>query len=102
MDDDISLALKPGDNTSSEFTSVYADMVPQWQSLYGEIAGASAPTHPTESLHQDPQAVRVAFTAQRLIESAMLGLSKFARRVTGSWTIFAWRGESLSTAAPTV
>ncbi|MEU1228987.1 carbamoyltransferase C-terminal domain-containing protein [Streptomyces sp. NPDC005828] len=87
-DGDYRLAVAPltehhGRSTDDDLGQDYRQMVLAWRKLYAELAGAEGPTAPLERLHEDPTAVLVAYTAQRMVEEVMGELSGAARQAAG-------------------
>ncbi|MFJ4620287.1 carbamoyltransferase C-terminal domain-containing protein [Streptomyces sp. NPDC088812] len=86
--DGLRLAVPPlpendGHATIDEIGSHYGATVTAWRELYAKLAGADRPSVPADRLNEDPAAVLVAYTAQRLIEDAVTSLAATARRLAG-------------------
>lgn len=78
------LAERFGRATNDDIGRDYEQMLRAWGALYSEIAETGAPTAPVERLHEDPAAVLVAYTAQRIVEEAMDELAEAARHSAGT------------------
>ncbi|MFF5030177.1 carbamoyltransferase C-terminal domain-containing protein [Streptomyces collinus] len=86
--DDFRLVLEPlperaGRADSEEIKEQYEKVVARWRGLYSRIAGADGPGAPEERLADDPRAVLVAYTAQRLVEETVTHLASQARKAAG-------------------
>ncbi|MFE7648755.1 carbamoyltransferase C-terminal domain-containing protein [Streptomyces phaeoluteigriseus] len=78
-----SLPESHGQATIDEIGRHYGATVAAWRDLYSKLAGADGPTVPVHRLPEDPAAVLVAYTAQRLIEDAVTSLASTARGLAG-------------------
>ncbi|MFJ9850462.1 carbamoyltransferase C-terminal domain-containing protein [Streptomyces sp. NPDC101150] len=86
--DDFRLAVEPlterrGSTTADEIKEHYDTVVGRWRERYTKIAGADGPTAPEERLTEDPNAILVAYTAQRLIEQTVTHLAALTRKTSG-------------------
>ncbi|WP_310729057.1 carbamoyltransferase C-terminal domain-containing protein [Streptomyces sp. N2A] len=86
--DDFGLAVEPlaesrGSATADEIKAQYDDTVGRWRERYTKIAGVDGPRVPEERLTDDPNAVLVAYTAQRLIEQTVTHLAALTRKAAG-------------------
>ncbi|REK91999.1 carbamoyltransferase [Streptomyces inhibens] len=86
--DDFRLAVEPlaesrGSATADEIKEQYDTVVGRWRERYTKIAGADGPTAPEERLTEDPNAILVAYTAQRLIEQTVTHLAALTRKASG-------------------
>ncbi|MFD5269000.1 carbamoyltransferase C-terminal domain-containing protein [Streptomyces sp. NPDC058335] len=72
-----------GSATIDEIGRHYAATVGSWRDLYAKLAGAEGPVCPAHRLTEDPAAVLVAYTAQRLIEDAVTSLAATAGQLAG-------------------
>ncbi|MEU9119872.1 carbamoyltransferase C-terminal domain-containing protein [Streptomyces sp. NPDC048506] len=86
--DDFRLAVAPlvesrGSATADEIKEQYDTVVGRWRERYTTIAGADGPSAPEERLTEDPDAVLVAYTAQRLIEQTVTHLAALTRKTSG-------------------
>lgn len=86
--DDLRLALEDraprvAAYASHEIVEQYHDVLDSWRVVYDRIAGIDKPSRPTFALHEDPAAVLVAHSAQRLVEEGVRWLAERARSVTG-------------------
>ncbi|MFI8326331.1 carbamoyltransferase C-terminal domain-containing protein [Streptomyces sp. NPDC085529] len=77
------LAERPGRSTDDDLGRDYQRMLLTWREVYSHVAGAEGPSMPLERLHEDPAAVLVAYTAQRIVEDVMGELSSAARQAAG-------------------
>ncbi|MGW1375993.1 carbamoyltransferase C-terminal domain-containing protein [Streptomyces sp. NPDC002446] len=87
--DDFRLAVEPlaesrGSATADEIKEQYETVVGRWRERYTKIAGAPGPTAPEERLTEDPRAILVAYTAQRLIEQTVTHLAALTRKAAGT------------------
>ncbi|NEB39627.1 carbamoyltransferase C-terminal domain-containing protein [Streptomyces sp. SID14515] len=87
--DDFRLAVGPlvestGRASATEIKEQYDLMVAAWRDRYAKIAGASGPTRPEGSLADDPGAVLVAYTAQRVVEESVTALAAMTRKISGT------------------
>ncbi|MCQ4081083.1 carbamoyltransferase [Streptomyces sp. RB6PN25] len=83
--DDFRLAVRPlaeshGRAPAEEIKEQYDAVVGAWRERYTAIAGATGPSVPEERLADDPKAVLVAYTAQRIIEETVTHLAAIARK----------------------
>ncbi|WP_407285413.1 carbamoyltransferase C-terminal domain-containing protein [Streptomyces sp. BP-8] len=86
--DDFRLAIGPleestGRATADEIKEQYDTTVAAWRERYTKIAGASGPTLPEGRLAEDPKAVLVAYTAQRIVEETVTALAATTRKLSG-------------------
>ncbi|MFF8370349.1 carbamoyltransferase C-terminal domain-containing protein [Streptomyces lydicus] len=86
--DDFRLAVDPltehrGTATADEIKEQYDTVVGRWREHYTKIAGADGPSAPEDRLTEDPNAVLVAYTAQRLIEQTVTHLAALTRKTSG-------------------
>ncbi|MHC5699877.1 carbamoyltransferase C-terminal domain-containing protein [Streptomyces tirandamycinicus] len=86
--DDFRLAVAPlaentGRATAEEIKEQYETVVGRWRERYTAIAGTDAPSLPEGRLAEDPKAVLVAYTAQRVIEEAVTHLASLTRKAAG-------------------
>ncbi|WP_275461321.1 carbamoyltransferase C-terminal domain-containing protein [Streptomyces noursei] len=86
--DDFRLAVAPlhenhGTATADEIKEQYDTVVGRWREHYARIAGADGPDAPEDRLADDPKAVLVAYTAQRIIEESVRHLAALARKAAG-------------------
>ncbi|MFE0376902.1 carbamoyltransferase C-terminal domain-containing protein [Streptomyces inhibens] len=86
--DDFRLAVEPlaesrGSATADEIKEQYDTVVGRWRERYTKIAGADGPSAPEERLTEDPNAILVAYTAQRLIEQTVTHLAALTRKASG-------------------
>ncbi|MFD0076740.1 carbamoyltransferase N-terminal domain-containing protein [Streptomyces sp. NPDC127166] len=77
------LAERPGRSTDDDLGRDYQRMLLARREVYSKVAGTDGPTAPLERLHEDPAAVLVAYTAQRIVEDVMGELSHAARQAAG-------------------
>ncbi|MEV4943652.1 carbamoyltransferase C-terminal domain-containing protein [Streptomyces zaomyceticus] len=78
------LTERPGRSTDDDLGRDYRQMVRAWHGIYSKVAGTDGPAVPMERLHEDPVAVRVAYTAQQIVEDVMGELSRAARQAAGA------------------
>lgn len=69
--------------TIDEIGRHYGATVASWRELYAKLAGADGPCVPAHRLTEDPAAVLVAYSAQRLIEDAVTSLAATTRQLAG-------------------
>jgi len=69
--------------TQVEVADQYNRMVSAWTRAFAGIAGTRKPRETGERLHLDPVAVRVARSAQALVEDVLPWLAREARALTG-------------------
>ncbi|MGW4273475.1 carbamoyltransferase C-terminal domain-containing protein [Streptomyces seoulensis] len=86
--DDFSLAVVPlaertGRATAEEIKEQYDQTVARWRERYARIAGADGPRAAEDRLADDPGAVLVAYTAQRVVEEAVTHLASQTRKAAG-------------------
>jgi carbamoyltransferase len=86
--DDFRPAIPPlkestGRATADEIKAQYEAMVAAWRERFALIAGADGPTVPEDRLVEDPKAVLIAYTAQRIVEEAVTGLAAVTRKLSG-------------------
>lgn len=86
--EDFRLAVEPlaestGRATAEEVKEQYDTVVGRWRERYTELAGAERPSAPEGRLTDDPKAVLVAYTAQRLIEQTVTHLAELTRKASG-------------------
>ncbi|MEU2618166.1 carbamoyltransferase C-terminal domain-containing protein [Streptomyces sp. NPDC007157] len=86
--DDFRLAVEPlaerhGSATAEQIKEQYDAVVGRWRERYTKIAGAAGPGAPEEALTEDPNAILVAYTAQRLIEETVTHLAALTRKASG-------------------
>ncbi|MGD3110808.1 carbamoyltransferase C-terminal domain-containing protein [Streptomyces sp. YGL11-2] len=86
--DDFRPAVEPlienrGSATADEIKEQYDTVVGRWRDRYSRIAGADGPSAPEGSLTDDPNAVLVAYTAQRVIEETVRHLASLTRKAAG-------------------
>ncbi|WP_371539369.1 carbamoyltransferase [Streptomyces sp. NBC_00466] len=86
--DDFRLAVGPlaestGHAGADGIREQYDTTVARWRERYTRIAGADAPSAPEEALTEDPRAILVAYTAQRLIEETVSHLAALTRKTSG-------------------
>ncbi|MFD7242303.1 carbamoyltransferase C-terminal domain-containing protein [Streptomyces massasporeus] len=86
--DDFALAVEPlPENTgragAEEIKEQYERVVGRWREHYRRIAGADGPRAPEDRLADDPRAVLVAYTAQRIVEEAVTHLAAQTRKAAG-------------------
>ncbi|KUL37867.1 carbamoyltransferase [Streptomyces sp. NRRL F-4489] len=86
--DDFRMAVAPltehhGTATADEIKEQYDTVVGRWRARYTEIAGADGPTAPEDALADDPKAVLVAYTAQRVVEETVTHLAALTRKAAG-------------------
>ncbi|MGH2945054.1 MAG: carbamoyltransferase N-terminal domain-containing protein, partial [Solirubrobacteraceae bacterium] len=82
-----------------EVANQYNRMVSGWTRAFADIAGARKPREPAERLQLDPAAVRVARSAQALIEDVLPWLAREARSLTGIAELCLAGGVALNCAA---
>ncbi|MCK7622628.1 carbamoyltransferase [Streptomyces sp. RS10V-4] len=86
--DDFRMAVAPlaehrGTATADEIKEQYDTVVGRWRARYAALAGADGPGAPEEALADDPKAVLVAYTAQRVIEETVTHLAALTRKAAG-------------------
>ncbi|WP_407554656.1 carbamoyltransferase C-terminal domain-containing protein [Streptomyces sp. Pv4-95] len=86
--EDFRLAVEPlaesrGSATAEEIKEHYDTVVGRWRERYTKIVGADGPSAPEERLTEDPNAILVAYTAQRLIEETVTHLASLTRKASG-------------------
>ncbi|WP_369217651.1 carbamoyltransferase C-terminal domain-containing protein [Streptomyces flavofungini] len=86
--EDFRLAVEPltestGRATAEEIKEQYEDTVGRWRERYTSIAGAQGPKAAEDRLADDPSAVLVAYTAQRVVEETVTHLAARARAAAG-------------------
>ncbi|GGU69960.1 carbamoyltransferase [Streptomyces albospinus] len=86
--DDFRPAVAPltesrGSATADEIREQYDTVVGRWRERYSRIAGADGPSAPEDRLTDDPNAVLVAYTAQRIIEDTVRHLASLTRKAAG-------------------
>ncbi|AJP00813.1 carbamoyltransferase [Streptomyces cyaneogriseus subsp. noncyanogenus] len=87
--DDFRLAVPPlaertGRATAEEVKEQYDLTVAAWRERYAKIVGADAPAAPEGGLADDPKAVLVAYTAQRIVEETVTALAAATRKIAGT------------------
>ncbi|PRH77893.1 carbamoyltransferase [Streptomyces solincola] len=87
--DDFRLAVGPlpentGRATAKDIKEQYDTTVAAWRERYTKIAGADAPAVPEGRLAEDPHAVLVAYTAQRIVEQTVTALAAATRELSGA------------------
>lgn len=87
-DEDFRLAIAPlteapGRATAEDIKRQYEAQVAAWRDRYTRIVGADRPQADEEHLPDDPKAVAVAWTAQRIIEETVTHLSALTRKIAG-------------------
>ncbi|WP_409055090.1 carbamoyltransferase C-terminal domain-containing protein [Streptomyces sp. SYP-A7185] len=86
--DDFSLAVEPlaeraGRATAEDIKEQYEHTVARWRERYTRIAGAEGPRAAEDRLAEDPAAVLVAYTAQRIVEETVTHLASLTRKTAG-------------------
>ncbi|MFI1966484.1 carbamoyltransferase C-terminal domain-containing protein [Streptomyces pathocidini] len=86
--DDFRLAVPPRAEsrttaTAEEIKRHYETTVAAWRERYSAIAGAEGPSAPEGRLTEDPNAVLVAYTAQRIVEETVTHLAALTRKSAG-------------------
>ncbi|MFF4948453.1 carbamoyltransferase C-terminal domain-containing protein [Streptomyces chattanoogensis] len=87
--DDFRLAVAPlaentGRATAEEIREQYDTTVAAWRGRYSRIVGAEGPTMAEGRLAEDPKAVLVAYTAQRIVEETVTALAATTRKLSGA------------------
>ncbi|OXM69786.1 carbamoyltransferase C-terminal domain-containing protein [Amycolatopsis vastitatis] len=71
------------DYRSHDIVEQYHDVLDGWRAIYDQVAGTGRPRREVFRLHEDEEAVLVAYTAQTMVEEGVGWLARQARETTG-------------------